>query len=180
VPITHQSSARYRRRKSQGEHFCTRSRQAQIYYQRLPCLNTILRVNILSTSLSTASQHAKSAGIACIIFTCYEYLAGNYKAADMHLQNGLRILHQHKGQFPSLPNTLSHIVVNTLYRFDLQAMTFSYSYVLSIVPEFPQISSTYRSNKEATDDLDGVIRCMMWAVGVVEQNLQAIEHPSWI
>jgi hypothetical protein len=114
VPITHQSSARYRRRKSQGEHFCTRSRQAQIYYQRLPCLNTILRVNILSTSLSTASQHAKSAGIACIIFTCYEYLAGNYKAADMHLQNGLRILHQHKGQFPSLPNTLSHIVVNTV------------------------------------------------------------------
>jgi hypothetical protein len=137
-----------------------------------------------SNALLKAHQEGKAGLevvlIACIIFTCYENLAGNYKAADMHLQNGLRILHQHKGKFQSLPNTLSHIVANTLYRFDLQAMTFSYNYVLSMVPAFPQISVIYRNNEEARDDLVGILRCMMWVVGVVEQNPQAIEHPSWI
>jgi hypothetical protein len=30
--------------------------------------------------------------VACVIFTCYENLAGDYRASNMHLQNGLRIL----------------------------------------------------------------------------------------
>lgn len=119
-----------------------------------------------SNALLKARQEGKASLevvlIACIIFTCYENLAGNYKAADMHLQNGLRILHQHKEEMKPLPNALSRIVANTLYRFDLQAMTFSYNYELTMVPEFPQISSTYRNNEEARDDLVGILRCMMW------------------
>ncbi|PGH02774.1 hypothetical protein AJ79_07539 [Helicocarpus griseus UAMH5409] len=36
--------------------------------------------------------------IACIIFVCYENLAGNYETSTMHLRSGLRVLEEHERQ----------------------------------------------------------------------------------
>ncbi|KAF2828604.1 hypothetical protein CC86DRAFT_437976 [Ophiobolus disseminans] len=119
--------------------------------------------------------------IACIIFTCYENLAGNYHAAAMHLKNGLRILEQNK---PQKKNESQDVIANILYRFDLQAMTFSddascYHYGIEMAPACPHIPDVYETNSAARDDLVNLLRCMMWSVGVVEQNPEAAKHPAW-
>ncbi|KAF2033696.1 hypothetical protein EK21DRAFT_58220 [Setomelanomma holmii] len=117
--------------------------------------------------------------IACIIFTCYENLAGNYHNANMHLRNGLRILEQNTnaaGQSTIAP---------VLYRFDLQAMTFSdnasmYNYELGMAPTCPIIADTYNSNQLARDDLVSLMRCLLWISGVVDRYPDAVQHPIWL
>jgi len=143
-----------------------------------------------SNDLLTAHQEGRvdveKVLIACIIFICYENLAGNYRAADMHLRNGLRIVNQQrKNLAPLQPTTSQDSVANILYRFDLQAMTFSdnaapYEFGLDSPPECPQIQSTYARNDSARDDLVGLFRCMMWISGTANINPQAPEHPTWI
>ncbi|KAF2111685.1 hypothetical protein BDV96DRAFT_649663 [Lophiotrema nucula] len=144
-----------------------------------------------SNDLLTAHQEGKAdlekVLIACIIFTCYENLAGNYRAANMHLRNGLRILNQHKRSLsPLIYHTPSQeSIANVLYRFDLQAMTFSdnaspYDYSLDNSPDCPLIPETYNRNADARNDLVGLLRCMMWISGIANINPQAPEHPTWL
>jgi hypothetical protein len=125
--------------------------------------------------------------IACIIFTCYENLAGNYRAASMHLRNGLRILGQHQSDTaPYIGTTATQeTIANVLYRFDLQAMTFSdnaspYDYSVDYPPECPHIPIAYLRNSDARNDLVGLLRCMMWVSGVANINPHAAEHPTWL
>lgn len=143
-----------------------------------------------SNDLLTAHQEGKvdveKVLIACIIFTCYENLAGNYRAANMHLRNGLRILNQHKRDTVIAAQTAAQeSIANVLYRFDLQAMTFSdnaspYDYGLDNPPECPSVPETYTKNSAARNDLVGLWRCMMWISGVANINPQAPEHPTWL
>ncbi|KAF2473343.1 uncharacterized protein BDR25DRAFT_302281 [Lindgomyces ingoldianus] len=144
-----------------------------------------------SNDLLTAHQEGKvdveKVLIACIIFTCYENLAGNYRAANMHLRNGLRILNQHKRDLPPQTHSTAaqESIANVLYRFDLQAMTFSdntspYDYSIDNPPECPQIPDAYTKNANARNDLVGLLRCMMWISGVANINPQAPEHPTWL
>ncbi|KAH7139380.1 hypothetical protein B0J11DRAFT_516671 [Dendryphion nanum] len=125
--------------------------------------------------------------IACIIFTCYENLAGNYREANMHLLNGLRILKSHRTQIPQYAQTtaVQESIANVLYRFDLQAMTFSdntspYQYNLDAPTDCPDIAQAYYSNAQARDDLVGILRCMMWISGVANINPHAVEDPIWL
>jgi hypothetical protein len=118
--------------------------------------------------------------IACIIFTSYENLAGNYKIAGMHLRNGLRIL-----ATESRANISRSEIANSLYRFDLEAMTFSdnasrYDYEMDVAPVCPQIQHRYTRNDAARDDLVGIMRCMMWLSGVAEQHPDAPKHTEWL
>ncbi|CAI6340051.1 unnamed protein product [Periconia digitata] len=124
--------------------------------------------------------------VACIIFTCYENLAGNYRAANMHLESGLRILAQHR-QSIGQGNTSASLesIANVLYRFDLQAMTFSdnaspYEYGFDNPPECPPIPHIYTKNETARNDLVGLFRCMMWISGIANINPQAPENPIWL
>lgn len=144
-----------------------------------------------SNDLLTAHQEGKvdveKVLIACIIFTCYENLAGNYRAANMHLRNGLRILGQHRRDMPPHGQTTpsQESIANVLYRFDLQAMTFSdnaspYDYSLDNPPDCPHIPQTYGRNASARNDLVGLLRCMMWISGVANINPSAPEHPTWL
>ncbi|KAF1978557.1 hypothetical protein BU23DRAFT_227505 [Bimuria novae-zelandiae CBS 107.79] len=124
--------------------------------------------------------------IACIIFTCYENLAGNYRAANMHLRNGLRILNQHKrGVAPEAPTESQGSIGDVLYRFDLQAMTFSdntspYEYGFDNPPDVPQIPAIYTTNSDARNDLVALMRCMMWVSGIANINLNATDNPIWL
>ncbi|KAF1841922.1 uncharacterized protein K460DRAFT_241906, partial [Cucurbitaria berberidis CBS 394.84] len=123
--------------------------------------------------------------IACIIFTCYENLSGNYLAANMHLRNGMRILNQHKNDLSLQQNASQEWIGHVLYRFDLQAMTFSethspYHYSLTSPPDCPQIHKTYTRNSLARDDMVGLMRCVLWLSGVVDVDPQAAKHPIWL
>ncbi|KAH7077908.1 hypothetical protein BKA63DRAFT_274237 [Paraphoma chrysanthemicola] len=117
--------------------------------------------------------------IACIIFTSYENLVGNYHTASMHLRNGLRILQQHGSEVKE------GAVANVLYRFDLQAMTFSdnaavYIYGLDTAPVCPRIPDGYTTNESARDDLVRLMRCMFWLAGVIDRHPGAASHPTWL
>jgi hypothetical protein len=127
-----------------------------------------------SNRLLTAHQEGKPSIekilIACTIFTCFENLAGNYKAANMHLRNGLRILEQHKTEKGPRGSESQEAIGDLLVRFDLQAMTFSddtspYQFGLENPPDIPNIPETYTVNERARDDLVKLSRCMLWAAG---------------
>ncbi|KAF2198232.1 hypothetical protein GQ43DRAFT_483475 [Delitschia confertaspora ATCC 74209] len=144
-----------------------------------------------SNKLLTAYQEGKAELekilIACIIFTCYENLTGNSAAANMHLSNGIRILNQHKGHLPQLvrSTTSEESIANVLFRFDLQAMTFSeptrpYDFSLDNPPDCPDIPDKYTKNGVARNDLVGLLRCMMWISGVASINEWATEDPTWL
>lgn len=123
--------------------------------------------------------------IACIIFTCYENLAGNYQASNMHLQNGLRILKQHKHDRRLTAVLSQDSIANVLYRFDFQAMTFSdstspYQYLLDFPPDIPQVRDAYKTNSEARDDLVAILRGILWISGIAEEDAGAVEHQTWL
>jgi len=122
--------------------------------------------------------------IACIIFTSYENVAGNYRAASMHLKNGLRILDQNRNMPGARKTALQDDIANVLYRLDVQAMTFSdnasnYEYRMDEIPACPEIPPIYLDNSAARDDLVGILRCMMWAMGIIEEDHSVAQDPQW-
>jgi hypothetical protein len=142
-----------------------------------------------SNQLLTAYQEGKASLemvlIACIIFTSYENLAGNFRAAGMHLRNGLRILDQNKHTMGTWTSLTRGAIANSLYRFDLEAMTFSdnaslYDYVLDQPPVCPHVHDTYTTNSTARDDIVGILRCMMWLAGVLDRCPGAAESTVWL
>ncbi|KAE9372439.1 hypothetical protein N431DRAFT_545095 [Stipitochalara longipes BDJ] len=66
--------------------------------------------------------------VACVLFICFENLIGNFKTAQMHLQNGLKIITRHTSQSgypkPKNPIVVPEDVIQVLHRLDLQAMSF--------------------------------------------------------
>ncbi|KAF9740144.1 hypothetical protein PMIN06_003765 [Paraphaeosphaeria minitans] len=150
------------------------------YMQAVKHSNELLRAH------SQGRVDVEKVLIACIIFTCYENLAGNYRAANMHLRNGLLILNQHKrGAAPEVRTAAQESIGNVLYRFDLQAMTFSdntspYDYGFDNPPDFPQIPEMYTRNSDARNDLVGLMRCMMWVSGIANINPNATDNPVWL
>lgn len=150
------------------------------YMQAVKHSNDLLRAH------SQGRVDVEKVLIACIIFTCYENLAGNYRAANMHLRNGLLILNQHKrGVALELQTASQESIGNVLYRFDLQAMTFSdntspYDYGFDNPPDAPQIPIMYKKNSDARNDLVGLMRCMMWVSGIANINLKATDNPLWL
>jgi hypothetical protein len=129
-----------------------------------------------SNKLLSAYQESKVASvekilIACTIFTCFENLAGNFAAANMHLRNGLRISEQHRTEKGLRRTEDQEAIGNVLVRFDLQAMTFSddtspYRSGLHHAPDVPTIPKEgYTQNERARDDLVALSRCMLWAAG---------------
>lgn len=142
-----------------------------------------------SNELLTAYQNGKTSLeivlIACIIFTCYENLVGNYKSAGMHLRNGLRILDESRNDRRIKHDLSLTPVAHSLYRFDLEAMTFSdnasrYDYQLDLAPVCPHIRHVYTNNENARDDIVGILRCMMWCSGTIDKDPSATEHPEWL
>jgi len=124
--------------------------------------------------------------ILCIIFTCFENLSGNYRAANMHLRNGLRILHQYCLPSPSgssdssttSQTSIQYAIAKVLHRFDFQTMIFSddtspYEWWLDTAPEIPAISSPedgYENNEAARDDLVELSRCLLWTSGNLDKE----------
>lgn len=151
----------------------------------LQYMRAIKHSNELLTAYQKGKVSLEIVLIACIIFTCYENLAGNYKAAGMHLRNGLRILHESKNNRTVKHDLIRSPVAHSLYRFDLEAMTFSdnasrYDYELDLAPVCPKIRDVYTNNENARDDLVGILRCMMWCSGVIDKYPKAAESSEWL
>lgn len=96
--------------------------------------------------------------VTCVMFICYENLAGNFPDAQMHLQNGLRILSE--SQNPLSEGQLNHHraipddILHIFSRCNLQAMMFSESsapYPFATIPisEPGPIPSSFSSVAEA-------------------------------
>jgi hypothetical protein len=149
-------------------------------------MQAVRHSNDLLTAHQEGRVNVEKVLIACIIFVCYENLAGNYRAANMHLQNGLRIVNQQRLlQLPGQPPACHPSISSILYRFDLQSMAFSdnaspYEYGLDSPPECPPITGAYTKNDAARDDLVGMWRCMMWISSIANINPQAPEDPAWL
>lgn len=69
--------------------------------------------------------------VACVLFICYESLLGHYAMAQMHLQNGLRILSEASREPPwsgrSYRREIPDDILHVFSRLDLQAMSLSES-----------------------------------------------------
>ncbi|KAH7400641.1 hypothetical protein DE146DRAFT_653543 [Phaeosphaeria sp. MPI-PUGE-AT-0046c] len=148
-------------------------------------MHAIKHSNQLLTAYQKGKVSLEIVLIACIIFTCYENLVGDYKAASMHLRNGLRILDESKHDQQSKNDLSRSPVAHSLYRFDFEAMTFSdnasrYDYELDLAPVCPRMRDIYTTNEHARDDLVGILRCMMWCSGVVDKDPTAAEHSEWL
>lgn len=142
-----------------------------------------------SNKLLTDHKHGKvpveKVLLACIIFVCYENLAGNYASAAMHLQNGLRILAQHQSELSknAAISTQQDSIANVLFRFDFQAMTFSdtsspYKYDKSYRPACPNIPTIYTSTAGARNDLVELLRFVMWICGIFDPDTEPDPHSN--
>lgn len=91
--------------------------------------------------------------VACILFVSYENILGNYKTAQMHLQNGLQIIakDRHKRPISRIPSD----VLQVFERLDLQSMTFAdsmapYPYHLCHEPmELPKMPTGFTAIEES-------------------------------
>ncbi|KAF2852433.1 hypothetical protein T440DRAFT_516831 [Plenodomus tracheiphilus IPT5] len=145
-------------------------------------MSAVRRSNELLKASHNGKVDLEKVLMACIIFTCYENLAGNYASANMHIRNGLNIMAQHKDSENNKPmhDSIGHV----LYRFDLQAMTFSdnsspYKYELGNAPDCPKVPATYTSNTGARNDIVRLFRCMLWVSGVADNDPQAPAYAVW-
>lgn len=66
--------------------------------------------------------------IACLIFTCYENIRGNYLASQMHTSSGRAIMAQHRDRLRRLSRRNDLNEIQALFaRLDIAAMAFSIS-----------------------------------------------------
>jgi len=119
--------------------------------------------------------------VACVLFICFENLIGNYKTAQMHLQNGLKIIARHttRSGYPT-PKKLIVVpedVVQVLHRLDLQAMSFGDStepYPHHLNPPPPEIDTTppvpFKNIDAATSFLIDTFRSMFGLASTSEPN----------
>ncbi|KAH8682826.1 hypothetical protein BGZ60DRAFT_368780 [Tricladium varicosporioides] len=131
---------------------------------------------------STGNQDAIVKGlVACILFICYENLMRNDRTAQMHLQNGLKILaksrnstKQHGPQ--SGQQSIPADIVRALHRLDVQAMTFSESHApypyhndpgrLSLSDDIS--TSSYEKIEESMDRLFAIFRWVFYLAAASE------------
>lgn len=119
--------------------------------------------------------------VACVLFVCYENLVGNYRTAQMHLQNGLRILPRPvNGHGVKQRSTVPDNIVQVLNRLDLQAMSFAdseapYPYHLCQDLSIPTASPSFAYIRDATDHLIETFRWIFWLAASSEPN----PIPQW-
>ena len=121
-----------------------------LYYSRA--------VSQTKSLLSQNTGNIEKLLVLCVLFICYENMAGNFPAAQMHLQNGLCILSESQkssseGQ-PISRQVMPDDILHTFSRIDFQAMIFNDSrafYPFSTTPmsEPGPIPSTFSSIAQA-------------------------------
>lgn len=121
--------------------------------------------------------------VLCVLFVCYENLIGHYRFAQMHLQNGLKILEkevrsQTQYTFPKRSTgPIPREIVGVFHRLDLQAMSFAdaaapYPYGLYLDnirtgPKLPTSDSIQDFTESLTD-------CFRWIFLVANINAPSL------
>ncbi|KFY74229.1 hypothetical protein V499_05727 [Pseudogymnoascus sp. VKM F-103] len=135
---------------------------------------------LLAQSSSGDSDLVVKGLVAYVLFVCYENLVGNYRTAQMHLQNGLKILpsavDRHGKQHPMVPDNITQV----LDRLDLQVMSFAdseapYPYHQGQHLSIPTSSPSLAYIRDATDHLIGTFRWIFWLAAFSEPN----PIPQW-
>ncbi|KUJ16901.1 uncharacterized protein LY89DRAFT_718624 [Mollisia scopiformis] len=106
-----------------AERFRAESRKLSLHEYN----NAVAHTQRLLQESSNGSEDAIIKGlVACILFVCYENLHQNFTVAQMHLQNGLKILTRYASSTNVIENTQPQIpldIIHTIERLDLQAMS---------------------------------------------------------
>ncbi|KFY15632.1 hypothetical protein V491_05605 [Pseudogymnoascus sp. VKM F-3775] len=135
---------------------------------------------LLAQSSSGDSGLVVKGLVACVLFVCYENLVGNYRTAQMHLQNGLKILPQDADRDDKQRLAVPDSIVQVLNRLDLQAMSFAdsvapYPYHLCRGISIPTSSPSFAYIRDATDHLIKTFRWIFWLAASSEPN----PIPQW-
>ncbi|KAF2843634.1 hypothetical protein M501DRAFT_985734 [Patellaria atrata CBS 101060] len=141
--------------------------------------------NQLMMSPESGPSHLSKILIACVLFICYENLAGNYAVAKMHLKNGQRILLNHLQSRKTKDQEQDPLGIFCLIlgRLDFQAMTFSddqspYEYTELSRPLYPStaapppIPERFEDLQSARDVLVSNLRWIMWTAAAQEKVLE--------
>lgn len=135
---------------------------------------------LLAQSSSGDSDLVVKGLVACVLFVCYENLVGNYRTAQMHLQNGLQILRRVVDRHEKRRSTVPHNIVQVLNRLDLQAMSFAdseapYPYHLCQGLSIPTSLPSFAYTRDATDHLIETFRWIFWLAASSEPD----RIPQW-
>jgi cholestenol delta-isomerase len=111
--------------------------------------------------------------VACVLFVCYENFIGNYKIAQMHLQNGLQIIA--KERLKQRPFAVPEDISQAFRRLDLQAMSFAdsmapYPYHLCNDPNFVPTNNSFVSIEGAMAQVLHIFRWIFRTAATWEPN----------
>ncbi|KAJ4291123.1 hypothetical protein N0V90_010321 [Kalmusia sp. IMI 367209] len=106
--------------------------------------------------------------IACVIFTCLEFLRGNFKTAQIHLKNGLLVLQESYGVayegvvlLRTAADATDQWILETFQRLHVQAELFHRTHrhpILILQPCAPLVPPTsFRTLKEAWTELERIL-----------------------
>lgn len=117
----------------------------------------------------TGKDNSEKGLVACALFICFENLMGAYAAAQIHLQNGLRILSRSRAKATidrhQLEQDIPDDILQVFSRLDFQAMSFSdsrspypSSQCTHHMPKFEPIPSIFSSMGEAQGHLFEILK----------------------
>ncbi len=131
--------------------------------------NAISHTQVLLAESSTGSEDVIIKGlVACILFVCYENLLANYTVAQMHLQNGLKILARYAPiieEGSALCVSIPQDIADVLSRLDLQAMSFAEArapYPYHSWPDSLKFPTYPLSLTSVSDALSYLIKLVRW------------------
>jgi cholestenol Delta-isomerase len=134
--------------------------------------------NILAKSGDGDADAVTKGLVACVLFICVENLIGNFKTAQMHLQNGLKIIArqttQRANQIQKTSIQVPEDIVQVLHRLDLQAMSLGdsrnpYPHHMNLMPlDINAMPRSFDRFDAATSHLIDIFRCIIRVASLSE------------
>jgi hypothetical protein len=147
----------------------------------------------LRRSLSSRQQKPLTALMSCIMFVCFESLRGHFSSAIIHLQSGLKILHNsHLKSSPRDEEMIEDHIAPIFMRLCIQAVLYidtrseadRTAFALSIMTisrrknviaeEFPDLETARRSLYQITEGLFSVFYMCDGSIPMVQQPAEAM------
>ncbi|PQE03011.1 C6 zinc finger domain protein [Rutstroemia sp. NJR-2017a BVV2] len=147
----------------------------------------------LRRSLSCRKQKPLTALMSCIMFVCFESLRGHFSSAIIHLESGLKILHNsHLKSSPEDEKMIEDHIVPIFMRLCIQAVLYidtqseadRTAFALSVMTiskrknviaeEFPNLEAARRSLNQTAEGLFGVFYMCDGSVPMAQQPAEAI------
>ncbi|KAF2105994.1 hypothetical protein BDV96DRAFT_559749 [Lophiotrema nucula] len=131
----------------------------------------------LQSHLSSQQKASKrSALVTCIVFVCAEYFRGYFQTAQTHLQNGLRVLEELRGETTCerTSDVVDDWILAAFSRYRLQMELFKYTYTHTCSSfhnlEIEMSVTTFQSIEEAWKQLEWMLNSIFELNELVRQR----------